>query len=46
MIEERNSGPSGEFGDGVREKLAAFFQPYNEELYALLDKDFGWGGAK
>jgi hypothetical protein len=28
---------------GVRENLAAFFRPYNEELYALLDKDFGWG---
>lgn len=45
LIEERNSGPSGELDDGAREDLAAFFQPYNEELYALLDKDFGWGAA-
>ncbi len=43
LIEERNSGPSGELDVGAREDLAAFFRPYNEELYALLDKDFGWG---
>ncbi|MFA6207020.1 MAG: sulfotransferase [Methylocystis sp.] len=46
VIEERNPGPSGELDDGARENLAAFFRPYNEELYALLDKDFGWGAAR
>ncbi|WP_292532062.1 sulfotransferase [Methylocystis sp.] len=46
LIEERNPGPSGELDDGVRENLAAFFRPYNEELYSLLDEDFGWGAGK
>jgi hypothetical protein len=45
LIEERNAGPSGELDDGVRDNLTAFFRPYNEDLYALVDKDFGWGAA-
>ena len=36
----------GTLDDGVRANLAEFFRPYNEELYALLDKDFGWGAAR
>jgi hypothetical protein len=46
VIEEQNPGPPGTLDHGVRENLAAFFQPYNEELYALLDRDFGWGAAR
>ncbi|MBI5312415.1 MAG: sulfotransferase [Methylocystis sp.] len=46
VIEEQNPGPPGKLDDGVRANLAAFFRPYNEELYALLDKDFGWGAAR
>ncbi|MGJ0395402.1 MAG: hypothetical protein ACR65U_04130 [Methylocystis sp.] len=45
LIEERNSGPSGELDYGIRADLTAFFRPYNESLYALLDRDFGWGSA-
>ncbi len=45
VIEERNPGPSGALDAGLRKNLAAFFRPYNEELYALLDKDFGWDAA-
>ncbi|MGJ0504502.1 MAG: sulfotransferase domain-containing protein [Methylocystis sp.] len=43
VIEERNSGPEGTLDDRLHENLAEFFRPYNEELYALLDRDFGWG---
>jgi len=46
MIEERNPGPAGRLDDRLRENLAEFFRPYNEELYALLDQDFGWGAAR
>ncbi|MGE0194354.1 MAG: sulfotransferase [Methylocystis sp.] len=43
VIEERNTGPDGALDDRLRADLAEFFRPYNDELYALLDKDFGWG---
>lgn len=28
--------------DRVRRELSSFFQPYNQRLYALLDRDFAW----
>ncbi|KAF0132609.1 MAG: TPR domain-containing protein [Methylocystaceae bacterium] len=46
VIEEQNPGPPGKLDDGARENLAAFFRPYNEELYALLGRDFGWGAGR
>ena len=27
---------------GIRETLTQFFEPYNQQLYSLIDKDFGW----
>ena len=32
----------GSISKEVREKLQQHFQPYNEQLYTLLGKDFGW----
>jgi hypothetical protein len=36
----------GQYDSGLTkpiiEKLAAFYRPYNEELYALLGRDLGW----
>ncbi len=43
VIEERNSGPPGVLADATRSRLIEFFRPYNEDLYRLLGKDFGWG---
>lgn len=31
-----------EMSDGVKEYLGEFFKPYNQELYELLGRDFGW----
>jgi hypothetical protein len=31
------------FEKETREKLKAFYKPWNEKLYALLDRDMGWG---
>jgi len=28
--------------DETRKKLVEFFKPYNDELYRLLNRDFGW----
>ena len=28
--------------DKTREKLTRYFQPYNEQLYQLLDRNFDW----
>jgi hypothetical protein len=42
-IEEQNPGPPAPLPDGIRSRLTDFFRPYNEEVYKLLDKDFGWG---
>lgn len=28
--------------DAVRAKLAAFYAPYNEKLYAILGRDMAW----
>ena len=28
--------------DATRRLLADFFEPYNQQLYQLIDKDFGW----
>lgn len=33
---------SEEMAPKTREMLAAFYQPYNEELYKLLNVDYGW----
>jgi len=46
VIEEQNPGPPGKLDDSIRENLAEFFRPYNEELYALLGRDLGWGAAR
>jgi hypothetical protein len=31
--------------DATRKLLADFFEPYNQQLYRLIDKDFGWNKA-
>jgi hypothetical protein len=28
--------------DATRRILADFFEPYNQQLYRLIDEDFGW----
>jgi hypothetical protein len=28
--------------DATRKMLTDFFRPYNQQLYRLLDEDFGW----
>lgn len=37
-----NSGSYKELDTGLRQKLCQFFEPYNHQLYQLLDTDFGW----
>ena len=27
---------------GIRETLTQFFDPYNQQLYRLIDENFGW----
>jgi hypothetical protein len=28
--------------DTTRKRLADFFEPYNQQLYRLVDRDYGW----
>ncbi len=37
-----NTGKYPDLPRDVRSKLADYFAPFNQELYALLDHDFGW----
>jgi hypothetical protein len=37
-----NEGNYPAMDSGTRQKLTEYFKPYNEELYRLLDRDFGW----
>jgi hypothetical protein len=37
-----NEGYYPAMDPGTRQKLTTYFKPYNEELYRLLDRDFGW----
>jgi hypothetical protein len=40
---QRNSRSAGHsMNSSTRERLAAFYEPYNRELYARLGHDFGW----
>jgi len=38
----KNPGPAGTMLEATREALRDFFRPINQELYRLLDRDFGW----
>lgn len=37
-----NSHPYDEMRPETRARLAAFYEPYNRQLYDLLGRDFGW----
>lgn len=45
-LEHRTGHLVGEYeqrlSHAVRDRLAAFYRPYNERLYELLGEDFGW----
>ncbi len=41
-VKETNPSPKVDIPDGLREELADFFKPLNEELYDFLDRDLGW----
>ena len=43
QIANQNSIKAPPFDKEAREKLKAFYRPWNEKLYALLDRDMGWG---
>ena len=43
QIANQNSIKAPPFDKEAREKLEAFYRPWNEKLYALLDRDMGWG---
>lgn len=38
----RNAGLPGEMDPATRERLAAFFEPLNRELFDYIGEDFGW----
>jgi len=45
--EPKNVGRNKENVDpSVYEYLDDFFEPYNQRLYKLLDRDFGWGNNR
>jgi predicted metal-dependent hydrolase len=39
----RNARSYEQIDDSVRARLKAEFAPYNKRLYALIDRDLGWG---
>lgn len=42
-LEQRNARENKPPLDpGTRERLRAYYEPYNKELWALLDEDYGW----
>jgi len=41
-INEFNPSPPMDVDDDILEELRAFFQPFNQELYEFLGRDFGW----
>jgi hypothetical protein len=42
IVKERNAGPARALSNRTYSILMEFFRPYNEELYRLVGKDFGW----
>ena len=41
-IQKHNIGKYDPMNDDTRKKLVEFFEKYNQSLYKLLGKDFGW----
>lgn len=41
-IKETNPSPPMDIDDTIRDELAAFFKPLNEELYDFVGQDFNW----
>ncbi|CAH0479679.1 unnamed protein product [Peronospora belbahrii] len=41
-ISAKNTRKYDPINDAVRAKLAAFYAPYNEKLYAIIGRDMGW----
>jgi hypothetical protein len=42
ILPVRNSAAGEKMSDKTRERLAKFFAPLNQELYAFVGRDFGW----
>ena len=38
-----NRYSQGKMEPEIRKRLLTYFEPYNERLYTLLGRDFGWG---
>ena len=41
-LKKANSGSNNEISDSIRKVLSEFYDPYNQELYSLLNTDFNW----
>tara|TARA_B100000029_G_scaffold103718_1_gene94261 strand:+ start:9317 stop:10213 length:897 start_codon:yes stop_codon:yes gene_type:complete len=41
-IQKHNTGKYDSMNENTRHKLAEFFHEHNQNLYKLLDRDFGW----
>jgi hypothetical protein len=42
-FERHNYIPISPMGAGVRRELEDFYAPHNEQLYAMVGRDYGWG---
>lgn len=41
-IKETNPSPPADIDDSIKEELAEFFAPLNQELYELIGEDYNW----
>lgn len=39
---KQNTGTYDGMDSGLRERLEAYFEPHNQRLYELVERDFGW----